>query len=246
MEQKTTTTTYGKVRGSRRKYRARTPYPQRDYTPTVTRGLITQSGYSIPSMPFFGYSVRKKLNYFTPSAVITSGASGLAGAYVFSANGMFDPDITGTGGQPMSFDQAMAFFNHYTVHKCRARVTFMNDSATLRPTVGLFISGSSTVTTSVETLIENGDGAFEILQFAGAAGGSASFESTIDVGRFQAVKDVMDDPNMRGDSSSNPTEQAYFHLIVYNAGTAATVQVEAQVLLTYDATFHEPRKGGLS
>jgi hypothetical protein len=195
-------------------------------------------------MPFFGYRVRKQLNYYS-SGVIVSGASS-ANAYVFSANGMFDPDITGTGGQPMSFDQAMLFYNHYTVHRSTMQVTFMSDSATLRASVGLFVSGSATVTTTIEQLLENGDGAFQILEFAGAYGGTATFRRTLNVGRFQDVKDVMDDPNMRGDSASNPTEQAYYHLVVFNTGTAATVQVDFQAVITYDATFHEPRKGPLS
>jgi len=210
-----------------------------------TTGTDLSAGFTIRSMPFFGYKVRKQLNYYQ-SGVVLSGATGAAGAQVFSANGMFDPDITGTGGQPMSFDQAMSFFNHYTVHNATIKVTFSSDSTTLRATAGLFVSGSSTVTTVVENLLENGDGAVQQLQFAGAMGSSATFTRRINVGRFQAVDDVMDDPNMRGDSASNPTEQSYFHLIVYNATTAAAVQCEYMAIITYDATFHEPRKGPLS
>lgn len=203
------------------------------------------SGFTIRPLPFFGYHVRKTLPYYQ-SGIVLSGASGAAGAQVFSANGMFDPDITGTGGQPMSFDQAISFFNHYTVHSARIKVTFSSDSTTLRATCGLFVSGSSTATTVVETLLENGDGAVQQLQFAGAMGSSATFTRRLDVGKFQDVKQVMDDPNMRGDSASNPTEQSYFHLIVYNATTAAAVQCEYMVIIEYDATFHEPRKGPLS
>jgi len=216
----------------------------RDVAAGVVTGSVQRSGFSVRSMPFFGYRVRKQLNYYSSGAIV-SGASS-ANAYVFSANGMFDPDITGTGGQPMSFDQAMLFYNHYTVHRSTIRVTFMSDSTTLRASVGIFVSGSSTVTTSIEQLLENGDGAFQILEYAGAYGGTATFQRTLNVGRFQDVSDVMDDPNMRGDSASNPTEQAYYHLVVYNSGTAATVQVDFQAVITYDATFHEPRKGPLS
>jgi len=210
-----------------------------------TTGSITKSGFTLKSMPFFGYRVRKRVPYYQ-SGVVLSGASGLAGAQIFSANGLYDPDITGTGGQPMSFDQAMTFFNHYTVHNARITVTLSSDSTTLRATAGLFISGSSTVTTNVEQLLENGDGAVQQLQYAGTMGSSATFTRSINVGRFQSVRDVMDDPNMRGDSASNPVEQAYFHIIVFNATTAAQVQCEYMAIIEYDATFHEPRKGSLS
>ena len=239
---------YGKAGKRRRNRRAAPPYPRgriNDNAPRATVGTNIQSGFTIQRMPFFGYKIRKTLPYYT-FASVASGVSNAANAYVLSANGLFDPDITGTGGQPMSFDQGMTFFNHYTVHKCRARVTFQSDSATLRATVGLFVSGSSTVTTVVENLIENGDGAIQQLEFAGAFGSTATLTRTLDVGRFQSVDDVMDDPNMRGDSASNPTEQSYFHLVVYNLSSAATVQVSFQVLLEYDVTFHEPRKGSLS
>ena len=146
----------------------------------------------------------------------------------------------------MSFDQLMSFFNHYTVHSATIRVTFANDSTTLRASAGLFVSGSSTVTTGFEQLLENGDGAMQQLQFAGAYGSTCTFTRTIDAGRFQSVPNVLDDPNMRGDSASNPTEQMYFHLVVMNLTTAAAVQCEYNCVITYDATFHEPRKGPLS
>lgn len=210
----------------------------------AARGTPQMAGFSIRSMPFFGYKVRKLLNYYS-SGTVTSGA-GTASSYVFAANGMFDPDITSTGGQPMSFDQAMAFFNHYTVHNSRIRVTFMSNSSVLRISVGLFVSGSPVATTNIEQLLENGDGAFQVLEYAGAYGGTATFSRKLNVGKFQSVRDVMDDPNMRGDATSNPAELAYYHLIVYNPASVATVTCDFQALIEYDATFHEPRKGSLS
>ena len=230
----------------KRRAKGRKQSSNRNNAPEPTRGTVMTAGYTIRSMPFFGYKVRKTLNAYT-FGTVGSGTANTAGAYVFSANGMYDPDITGSGPlQPMSFDQAMLFFNHYTVHNCTCKVTFQSDSATLRLTAGLFVSGSSTVTTSVEQLIENGDGAIQVLEFAGAQGGTATFSRRLDIGRFQDVKDVMDDPNMRGDSASNPVEQSYFHLVVYNLSSAASANVSFQVILSYDATFHEPRKGPLS
>jgi hypothetical protein len=232
-------------RAPRKRRGGRNKQQNKGYSPTIVVGRNFTAGYQIRAMPFFGYKVRKTLNYFS-SGVVISGASSAAAAQVFSANGMFDPDITGTGGQPMSFDQAMSFFNHYTVHKAKIKVTFNSDSTTLRASCGVVVSGSSTVTTVIETLLENGDAAIQQLQYAGTSGSAATFECEVDCARFQDVKDIMDDPNMRGDSASNPTEQMYFHLFVVNLTTAAVVQCEYNCLITYDATFHEPRKGPIS
>jgi len=198
----------------------------------------------VRSKPLFGYKKRCSVNYYT-GVTFTSGAAA-AGAYVFSANGLYDPDITSTGTQPMGFDQMMQYFNHYTVHGSRIRVVFGSNSTTLRATVALMVSGSNTAVTSIETAVENGDITFQVLEFAGTFGGCATLTRKLDVGRFQAVVDVLDDPNMRGDATANPAEQAYYHLMVWCADSVSTVSVGAQVLIEYDVTFHEPKKAPLS
>lgn len=212
--------------------------------PGRSTATILSSGMVIRNLPIFGYSRRMKLQYYATSGLSTG--AGAAGAYVFSANGMFDPDISGTGGQPMGFDQAMTFFNHYTVHSCKVRAIVSNASTSVPCNVALVVSGSSTVTTVVETLVENGDLNFQSLGYAGSMGSSCTLERTLDLGKFQSVPDVLDDPNMRGDAASNPAEQAYFHIAAWNIISGAALQTYFQVLLEYDVTFHEPRKGSLS
>ncbi len=212
--------------------------------PGALAGTILQSGFSIKSKPLFGYHARRNIQYYS-SGSVSSGASS-AGSYVFSANGAFDPDITGTGGQPMGFDQMMIFFNHYTVLSSRIRVVFQSGSTSLRVTCGLSVSGSSSAVTSIENLVENGDITFQVLEYAGAMGGTATLRRRLNVGKFQDVPEPMDDPNMRGDVASNPTEQAYYHLSCWNSASATVVTCDFQVLIEYDTVFHEPRKASLS
>jgi len=45
------------------------------------------------------------------------------GYYAYTINGMFDPNITGTGRQPRYFDQYMALYSGYTVTKSRIRIS---------------------------------------------------------------------------------------------------------------------------
>lgn len=146
----------------------------------------------------------------------------------------------------MSFDQAMLFFNHYTVRRSSIKVVFQTNSTNLRASVGLFVSGSSSITTNVEQLLENGDGAFQVLEYAGAFGGTATFSRSLAMGAFQTVGDLMDNPSMSGDSASNPAEQSYYHLVAWNPASATTLSVDFQVMITYEVTFHEPRKGPIS
>jgi hypothetical protein len=207
-------------------------------------GTLSSAGFSIPSVPLFGQRTRKPIRYYF-AGTITSGAS-TTGTYVISANGAYDPDITGTGSQPMGFDQMMTFYNHYTVLRSRIRVVFKTNSTNLRATVALSVSGSSTATTSIEQLVENGNLTFQVLEFAGAYGGACTLSRAVNTAKFQGIDDAMDDPNMRGDSASNPTEQLYYHLSVWNPASATTLSTDFQVLVEYDTMFHEPRKGSLS
>lgn len=165
---------------------------------------------------------------------------------MFAANGLFDPDITGSGGQPMGFDQMMIYFNHYTVLRGRIRAVLKSNSSALRVTTGLLVSGSSTVTSSIETAVENGDITFQELEFAGAFGGSCTLTRSVDMGRFQGLRNTIDDPDMRGDVSTNPAELVYYHLTAWNSASASVVTADFQVLIEFDVHFHEPKKATLS
>lgn len=146
----------------------------------------------------------------------------------------------------MGFDQMMNFYNHYTVHRARMVLLINNTSNALTPSVGIMLSGTSTVTSSIEQMVENGDLAFSQLGYVGAQGSMSRLTRSCDCAKFQGVDDIMDDPNMRGDVASNPTEQMYFHIVTWNPYSATQVTSNFQVVIQYDVTFHEPRKSALS
>lgn len=198
----------------------------------------------VRSKPLFSWRTRRTLQYYTTSSIITGTTTN--NAYVFAANGLYDPDVTGTGGQPMGFDQMNLFYNHYTVLRCRITVLASNTSATLTPMFAVTVSGSSSVITSPEQLVEAGDVATNWLGFAGAKGSRATFKRSVNMAAFQGVDDIMDDPNMRGDAASNPTEMVYFHLNTWNPSSATQITTNFQVLMEFDTMFHEPRIPSLS
>jgi hypothetical protein len=210
----------------------------------LMQASVQTTGIIARSMPLFGYRKRVTIPYYSNISLATG--AGVAGAYVFSANGCFDPDITSTGGQPMGFDQMMVFFNHYTVLRSRITVTVSSAAAANNVVAGLAVSGSSTVTTSVQQLLENGDCEFVTLGYAGQMGSTAKLTRQVVSAKFQGIEDVMDDPNMRGDAASNPAEQFYYHIFAYAQATGSALQTYGQVRIEYDVMFHEPRKGSIS
>lgn len=193
----------------------------------------------IRSMPLFGQRTRRVVQYATQYISVTSGA-GTAGAYVFSANGLYDPDITGTGHQPMGFDQMMIFYNHYTVTRSRCRIQCIATTVA-QPTVALSVSGTTTLMTVPSQIMEVGRVALLWLTGTGVANSHGAVQASCNLRTFQGLNNTIDDPDMRGDSSTNPAEQVYYVFYVWNPVDSTVCSASIQAVIEYDTIFHEPR-----
>lgn len=75
--------------------------------------------------------VRKKLRLkYVQRITINPGASGGAVLNNFRANSLFDPDRTGTGHQPIGFDEWAVFYNRYTVVSSKIKIIAFGSAAT--------------------------------------------------------------------------------------------------------------------
>jgi hypothetical protein len=194
-----------------------------------------------------GFPYRKKATLRYCDSVTLAGSVSATSSYAFSANGIFDPDVTGTGHQPMFFDEMMHLYNHYTV--TASRIKLVVENTTGGPArAGLMVSGTTSVSTDFRVNTENGEMSYVALEAKSSAGyGSAvNLSRFVNSGHFQGVNDVLDDPDMRGDAASNPAEQLYFIVLLWNPISAAVPGIQIDVAIEYDVIFHEPRKGVLS
>lgn len=82
--------------------------------------------------------------------------TGGSASYLFRANSIFDPDLTGTGHQPYGHDQWQSVYNHYLVSNSRIRVTAIpQTTGTLTAgIVGIAIKDDATVETDFDTIRE--------------------------------------------------------------------------------------------
>lgn len=62
-------------------------------------------------------------------------AVGYSGDYVYRANDLYDPNLTGTGHQPYGFDQLMAMYEHFTVVGSKITVNFVNTQTAGTPMI---------------------------------------------------------------------------------------------------------------
>jgi hypothetical protein len=189
-------------------------------------------------MPLFANKVRKFLTYY--ESVNMTAASAATASYVYSANGLYDPNITGTGHQPAGFDQMMLFYEHYTVVKAKIIVQMINLQATECCTAVVSQKGTNTPVTVFYQVVEEGYMQKVDLAYYLIPGYMKQLESTCEIGKFEGTPQPLDSHDMRGASNANPSEQVYWHLQAQNID-AATVNVQLNVLIEFDAVFTEPR-----
>lgn len=165
--------------------------------------------------------------------------AGAADTYVFSANGLFDPNITGIGHQPIGFDQLMLMYDHYTVIGSKIKCTFVNTDNITPAQVGISLRDVPTPEIDIRRSIENSLCKYRTV----GSSGSGDSNKTVITYKFSTKKffkksQIIAESDYKGSISSNPTEQAYFHCWgapIINVDPTAIqlfVEIEYIVLLT--------------
>jgi hypothetical protein len=184
--------------------------------------------------PFARKSTRT-LHYST--IVDVSVVAGL-GEFQFTTNGLYDPDISGFGHQPMGFDQLMALFHHYVVHKSTISVvpvtTFTaDDCAVLVVNVApdtTFVSGGT-----ISTACERQGSRWRVVQ-SGENMRTPVRSSWTRKAYFGSANETYN----IGNAAANPVEQSYYQISWFDPNLA-TYTCKMLVNIFYDADFYEPK-----
>lgn len=170
---------------------------------------------------------------------LTSG-SGLHATYRYSCNGLYDPDITGTGHQPMYFDNLMAIYDHYTVIGSKLVLKVVPKSATQGPgAVAVFVNDSTSQTMqNVGNAFEQSSGT-DVKLLAPGQSNPLVITKTWSAKRTFGGS-VLGNDNLQGTAAANPTEQSYYDIVFQDlttTPTSATVQIFVE--LEFTAVFDE-------
>lgn len=194
----------------------------------------------MPKAGTLGNRLVKKFRYV--DRINLDATSVAADVHTFCANGLYDPDITGTGHQPIGFDQLMSFYNHYTVIGAKIRVDYLPNSTsptTAQSYVGIEMSGNVTPVTTIPTLFEQGNSVYRVL-------GTANSGRPLSLTKKCSMKRELSQPPMScdenaGTASTNPSEKVYFH--IWQTAISSSFEptaVNCLVTIDFVAVLHEP------
>lgn len=182
----------------------------------------------------FPNSIVTKLRYATFNFM--QPAIGAVGGQTFAANGLFDPDISGVGHQPMYFDDYARIYDQYVVIGSKISVTFYPRTSAAGWYVGIVGDDDSTVSSTLETLFEQNNSVSTIT-------GSLGSDPTTLTMTFEPQEDFGVDAKSDGFSqtsvTANPTELWVWRLFGSPCDQTVSLVCDYKVEIEYTCKFAE-------
>lgn len=213
---------------ARTKYVAKSSNVSKKMAPGRSLSFVN-FGYGFPEKAMVTHKYYEQFNLNSALGSLTS--------YQYRANGMYDPNVTGTGHQPQYFDQLSLIYNHY--HVVGSKITIM-------PTGNLDSSRGFQICAYLN------DDSTLVGDYFSAVQQSASVNAVYAPGRdnpnlelgFSAKKvfggSILGNNALRGNSGADPTEQSIYSIYMQATDPAATdCNVAIAVMIEYVAVWTE-------
>lgn len=153
--------------------------------------------------------------------------------YVFSGNGLFDPDITLLGTQPVGFDQMENFYSRYRVISSKIVVRFIN-TANGGTIVAVTPSDTSTGTTAANDAIANPYSRWNVIANANGMNEKTIVNACRTDHIFGTVANS--DDLFAASFSTNPTNQWYW---IINMDSTINLLIMMNVAIYYRVKFYK-------
>ena len=154
---------------------------------------------------------------------------------VYRANGIFDPDYTGTGHQPLFRDAFVGLYDYYTVLGSKITVTYLSLSATVPFIVGLQGSDTPSLSSTVTTWCEQNNGVSALIGNISAGTHTLVMTYSPEENLGANMKD--DQSSLVGTGSDPGSQQAYYFGILAGAANANTADIYVKVQIEYTVKF---------
>lgn len=197
--------------------------------------------------PIGGFPRSKLVKLRYVDQITINPASGINGVHVFSANGMYDPDVTGIGHQPANFDKWMKNYDHYTVVGSKIRVMYTPSiTTTVIPGMfGVLLSddGNTVGSLTQNSLLEQPRLSYskKVVGIPSANSVPATVTKKFSARKFFGVKPVGGGKTFQGSDAANPTEQAFYEVWVAPILANDPGAMYFTVTIDYLAVLTEPQ-----
>jgi len=183
---------------------------------------------------------RRAILRYTEHVTSMTSTTGTLASYVFRANGLYDPNYTSTGHQPMGFDQWAALYNHYVVLGSKMTVKVLPQETNVSPCViGTFLTdGSAVPYTTPGSFIEAKRGPYRLFKATDRVVSLVQKYSSKKQFNVVDVKDNMD--RLGAPVTADPTEEAMFNIWFFTMDLT-TASLNLFVSIDYIVEFSEPK-----
>lgn len=221
--------------GNRYKRRKKKPYYKRRKKNYRERTMVSRIS-PVPS------TFLTKLTY-CQSIELDATATEVPVYHGFRANNILDPDFTGVGHSCLGYDQIKLMYNHWYVLGSKITVDYIMTSVgatTGNAICGIAVSDGSSPNLEVDTWREQPRIVTKIIT---GATQRTRLTKTFSAKNFFGGTNVMDKDELKGGIATNPSEQAYFHVLAGSVGNGEDPAVViCDVKINFIVMFAEPNE----
>jgi len=207
----------------RRKTRGRKTYKRRSALSTV----VSTSTY-VKGSDFMPQSLRTRFNY-TQKVNFTSVTT--PQTYAFRGNGGFDPDQTGTGSQPIGWDNMNTFYTYNEAYASKIHINVTNRNP------GILEYVLTPTTSAAETVLFETGGTLPKAR-RGYIGASGTVTANKAFSNYANTKDILginvgSGADVRATFTANPGQQWYWVLYINSVDSATALSMTVTFTITY-------------
>ncbi len=181
---------------------------------------------------------------YTDNKMLTETAAGAGASNVYSLNGLYDPDFSGVGGQPMWFDQLLSVngpYLKYRVTSVTITVIFGNNTAG-NLYCYLNCTASNAIPASLLAAQQKPMSKYRMLNPSTSGKGQTTFKLRVSVAKVLGVTNqhLLNDDYYAGSYTANPLSQPFLQLGIYAApGGAVVGQANYTLEIDYHAQIYQ-------
>lgn len=226
----------GKKSYSGRRY---SPYAKRRKTASYARATNVTRNLSVPrGIVGFPSSLQTKLRYH--EGMTFASAAGVVSQNVFRANSLFDPNETGTGHQPMFFDQFAQVYARYVVKRSTIKVTFNPVTETASTSMWMIgIIGQSSGTISADPNVNCEQAHSKWAAINGRDGGPNQKTLTMTFTPESCLNLTSKDTDTGALCNANPDQTYKFVVWTADRQATGTTNLVGEIEILFDVEFSD-------